>query len=167
MHRYYCRHVDKLVDSQRQIGSYVDIHSSKYIGYPESCRRETGIPIECSSRFAAIFLDARRTFSFASSAIYRTRLPPPHPGRACLCGGLLEGWCDRRKRRSMTNRLNVGMYARLLLPFQSTKMLSCYHLLSDGGEKCGLDKWRNGRRRARLLLHAQREGPARARGRGA
>ena len=95
MHRYYCRHVDKLVDSQRQIGSYVDIHSSKYIGYPESCRRETGIPIECSSRFAAIFLDARRTFSFPS-AIVPAFLDLPGEG---LAGGL------QRMRKSIQNRL--------------------------------------------------------------
>ena len=33
------------------------------------------------------------------------------------------------------------------------------HLLSDGSEKYGLAEWRNGRRRARLSLHAEREGP--------
>ena len=35
-------------------------------------------------------------------------------------------------------------------------------LLSDSGQKHGLAEWRNGRRRARILLHAQREGPPRA-----
>ena len=36
-------------------------------------------------------------------------------------------------------------------------------MLSDGGEKYGLAEWRNGRRRSRLLIHAQREGLPRAR----
>ena len=35
----------------------------------------------------------------------------------------------------------------------------CPHLFSDVGEKYGLAEWRNGRRRVRLLLHAQHEGP--------
>ena len=40
------------------------------------------------------------------------------------------------------------------------------HLLCGGGEKDGLAEWRNGRRRDRVLLHAQREGPPRAREEG-
>ena len=46
------------------------------------------------------------------------------------------------------------------------KIEKCYNLLSDGGEKYGLAEWRTGRRRARLLLRAQREGPPRAREEG-
>ena len=34
--------------------------------------------------------------------------------------------------------------------------------LSDGGAKYGLAEWRNGRRRTRLLLYGQLEGPPRA-----
>ena len=78
------------------------------------------------------------------------------PGEG-LPGSLFEGSCGRCKRRSMPNRLNVDMYARLLLPFQKTKMFSSF------GEKYGLTEWRNGQLRARLLLHTQREGPPKAR----
>ena len=68
---------------------------------------------ECSPRFG--------TFSFASSATVPACLDFTREG---LPGGLLEGSCGRRNRRSMPDRLNVGMNACLLLPFQNTKMLS-------------------------------------------
>ena len=81
-----------------------------------------GLEFGVLSAFHGAFLAARRTLSFASSS----------PGEG-LAGGLLEGSCGRRKRVSMPNLLNVGMYARLLIQ-------KCYHLLSNGGERYGLAK---------------------------
>ena len=63
----------------------------------------------CSRRFAP-FLDARRTFSFASAST--------SPGEG-LPGGLLEGSCGRRKRISMRNRPNVGTF----VPASENEML--------------------------------------------
>ena len=51
-------------------------------------------------------------------------------------------------------------------PYCRFKIRKCSRVLSDGGENSGTADWRNGRRRARLLLHAQRDGPPRARGCG-
>ena len=45
-------------------------------------------------------------------------------------------------------------------------MRKCPHLQSDGAEKYSLAEWRNGRRRAHLLIRTQREGPQRAREEG-
>ena len=66
-----------------------------------------GVEIRAISVLRDPFLDARQTFSFASSAIYRACLPRPHPGRACPVACLLEGSCGRRKRSTirMSNRL--------------------------------------------------------------
>ena len=52
------------------------------------------------------------------------------------------------------------MYARLLLPFKNTGMISS---VVRWRLNYGLAEWPNGRRRARRLLHAQREGPPRSR----
>ena len=54
------------------------------------------------------FLDSRQTFSFASSAAVPACLDGTREG---LYGGLLEGSCDRGRRRGMRKRLNVGTYA--------------------------------------------------------
>ena len=60
---------------------------------------------------AALLLDARRTF----------RLPPPLP---CPPASASPGEGGRRKRRRMPNQLNVGICARLLLPFLNATMVS-------------------------------------------
>ena len=115
---------------------------------------------KCSPRFEALLSARGGPFRLLLS------LPCPpastSPGEG-LPGGLLEGSCGRRKRRSMPNRLKVGMYARLLLPF---KLRKCSRLRSDVGEKYGLAEWRNRHRRARLLLRSQRERRPRAREEG-
>ena len=116
---------------------------------------------ECFPRFEVLFSTRGGPF--------RLLLPLPCPPASTspgegLPGGLLEGSCGRRKRRSMSNRLNVGTFMpSYYLRFQIRK---CSHLLSDGGETYGLTEWRNGRRWARLLLRAQRQGSARAREEG-
>ena len=46
------------------------------------------------------------------------------------------------------------------------RIRKCFHLLSDGGEKYVLAEGQDGRRRARLLLHTQREGTSRPREEG-
>ena len=91
--------------------------------YPESCRHKTGIS-ECSPRFAALFS--------AQGGHCRLLLPLPVTVRACLeltrsrpTRWPVRGLVRPCKRTSMPNRLNVGMYARLSLPFQIRK---CPHL---------------------------------------
>ena len=111
-------------------------------------------------RFAALFSTRGGPFRLLLPLPCRSASTSPGEG---LPGGLLEGSCGRRKRRSMPNRLKVGMYARLLLPF---KLRKCSRLRSDVGEKYGLAEWRNRHRRARLLLRSQRERRPRAREEG-
>ena len=56
------------------------------------------------------FLDARRTFSFASSATVPVIacLDLTRAGPALCCG--LEDSCGRRKRRKIPSWLNIGMF---------------------------------------------------------
>ena len=116
---------------------------------------------ECSLRFAALF--STQGEPFICFFRYRARLPRPHPGRACpvACSraratDVSAEVCSSAKRRDVCPLITaVSKYGR-----------KSYHLLSGGGEKYGLAEWRNGRWRARLLLHAQREGPPRAREEG-
>ena len=85
---------------------------------------------------------------------YRARLLRSHPGRA---------WpVARLTRTRMPNRPNVGMYARLLLGTAASKyenVLVCY---STAAKSTVRSSGENGRRRARLCLRGQREGPPRA-----
>ena len=119
----------------------------------ESCRRTTGIP---SALRAPRPFFRREADPFVCFFRYRARLPRPHPGLASPVA------CSRARAAGVgaevcqTDCASAGMTA---YPF---KIRKCYHLLSDGGEKHGFAEWRNGRRRARILLHAQREGPPRA-----
>ena len=77
---------------------------------------------ERSPRFAALFSTRGGPF--------RLLLTVPRPPAST--SPLLEDSCGQRKHRSLSNRLNAGMYARLLhVP----------RLLSDGGEKYGLAEW--------------------------
>ena len=117
-----------------------------------------GVEIRDLSAPRGPFLDARRVFSLASSATLPTCLDLT-PGEGPP-GGLLEGSCGRRKGRSMPHELNVGMYARLL-PFQNTKRFSLVIRLRRRVWFGRVAK--RGRRRACLLLRAQREWPSRAR----
>ena len=75
---------------------------------------------ECSRRFAA--LPRREADLFVCFFRYRARLRRTL-GEG-LSGDLLDGSCCGRKLKSMLDRPNVGMYARALLSFPSTKMLS-------------------------------------------
>ena len=77
------------------------------------------------SRFATLFSTRGEPF--------RLLLPLPSPLASTspaegLPGGLLEGSRCRCKRSTIPNRLNVSMYARLLLLFQNTgkNVPSCY-----------------------------------------
>ena len=104
----YCNQVNQVSEGLTQ-ALEIDV------GYPESCRRRTEIP-RCSPRFAALFSTRAGPF--------RLLLPLPCPPASTspgegLPGGLKESSCGRRKRGSMPNRLNVGMYARLVLMFSS------------------------------------------------
>ena len=110
-----------------------------------------GLELRVISAFRDLFIDARGTFSFVSSA---TVPVCPELTRERLPNVPLERSCGRRKR-SMPNRPNVGTDTRLLPPFELRK---CFYLLSDAGETYGLGEGEPGRRRARLLLHAKREG---------
>ena len=103
------------------------------------------------------FLGARRTFSLFLR--YRARLPRPHPG-----GGFLVACSKARGAGVSAEVCQTGKTSTCMPAYYCRfKRRKWAHLLSDGGEKYGLAEWRNWRRRARLLLHAQLEGPPKTR----
>ena len=104
-----------------------------HVGHPKSCRQRTSIPSA---------LRTWKPFSRHEAGLFVFLLPLPYPPASTspgegLPGGLSKGSCGRHKRRSMPNRLNIGMYARLLpaaYMYGRFKIRKCSHLLSDGGE---------------------------------
>ena len=79
---------------------------------------------DCNSEFSPGFWALFST----RNGPFRLLLPLPCPPASTspgegLPGGLLEGSCGRCKRCSMPNRLNVGVFAHFLVPFQTTKIL--------------------------------------------
>ena len=92
---------------------------------------------------------------------YRARLPPPRPGRACLCGGLLEGSCGRRKRRNMLTPAK----SRHVCPLTTavSKRENAIISFVRRRRKVWIGRVaKRGPAGSRLLLHANREGPPRA-----
>ena len=92
------------------------------IAYPEACRLRTGIPSALRSS-RPFFLTRGELFGWLLSLSSPPASTALREGRP---GGLLEGSCGRRERRSTANRLS-GMCDPLLLPFQNTEMfLICF-----------------------------------------
>lgn len=139
-----------------------------YVGCLESCRRRTGI---------SSALRAPRPLSRREVGPFRLLLPLPsppgstlHPGRAfpVTFSSALAAGASAEVRQTGPN---AGMYsyARVLLAFQNTKMVSIYLLLNGGERYFFCTVWPNGETGTgalALFLRAQREGFPRARHNG-
>ena len=123
LHGYNYLAYTKPTDSIPGILTYMNVCSKSHIVSLKEWKCEHSPP------FAALFSTRGGPFRLLLSL--PCRLTRPHPGN--LPGGLLEGSFGRRRRRRMPNQLNVGICARVLLPFQNAKTLSS--AISHGGEK--------------------------------
>ena len=131
----------RLMNQPTRYAQYVrsiHVYQYKYMYEMQSQRRKGKTSV----------LRASRPFSWLEAKPFRLLLPPPRrpastaPGEG-LHGGLLESSCDRRRRRGMQNRLNVGMYTpaseyETLIRRLCAKQTSIVHTITDKSMICAV-----------------------------
>lgn len=127
-----------------------------HVGYPR-CTLWPDWNFECSPRFERLFWSTRGGSFSVCFFRHRARLLRRHPGTACpaACLRARAAGVGAAMHAKPSERRRVCPLITAVLPFHNRKMVSS---VSPSGAE-----WRNGRRRARLLIRAQRERPPRDR----